>query len=335
MNSENIISLKLGNKIIFQHPLSQLNQLKKNNNKAVSKDIIPKFLGNDKLNNDSEQRMINEKRLFQKMVNGYFNYDDKPSFKDEISKTEFQINNLQQTIEKNKSSDYTKFKEMISILKLKEININKYNNLSDNSKKELLNLINSNKKLYSNVLGLNKNNIDKINGILFLFKENIINLKYNENNKNNENNINRNKTEPNKNQLNKINKPNGIYKIKEEHLEAFKNFIGNNQLSNRIIISYFDVNYPNVKLAAQKYFKSKYGVDEITLIFIYQKNPNDRIYHKFELTSEVNELFSAAKTGNISNPKLYLKTGKEIKNNRKIKCIGALNLDNNSIIKII
>ena len=52
------------------------------------------------------------------------------------------------------------------------------------------------------------------------------------------------------------------------------------------------------------------------------------------MVSEVNELFLAAKTENISNPKLYLKTGKEIIINRKIKCIGALNLDNNSIIFI-
>ena len=168
-----------------------------------------------------------------------------------------------------------------------------------------------------------------------LFKENIVPLKYNNNDDNVNKDINRTKTEPNKNQNNKIYKINGINKIKEEHLEAFRNFIGNHKLSDRIIISYFDINYPNVKIAAQKYFKSKYGVDEITLIYIYQKNPNDKIFHKFELVSEVNELFLAAKTENIKNPKLYLQTGKEIINNRKIKCIGALNLDNNAIIKII
>ena len=46
-------------------------------------------------------------------------------------------------------------------------------------------------------------------------------------------------------------------------------------------------------------------------------------------------MFLAAKTENIKNPKLYLQTGKEIINNRKIKCIGALNFDNIYIIKII
>lgn len=331
MKTENIISLKLGNKIIFQHSLSQLSQLKKNKNiisnniEALNKDVIPKFiLDKENLENNSEKRMINEMRLFKKIESGYFIDEYKSSFGEEISKIEYEINNLQQSVEKNQLNDYIKFKEMISKLNLKEININKYKNLSNDSKKEILNLIKSNKKLYSNILCLNKNNIDKINGNLTLFKENIINKK-------NYNNLKRYKTEPNKIVYNKIN---GINKIKEEYLENFKNFIGNFKLSDRIIISYFDINHPNIKLAAKKYFQSKYGVDEITLIYIYKENQNDKIYHKFELVSEVNELFLAAKTENINNPKLYLKTGKEIINNRKIKCIGALNLDNNSIIFI-
>ena len=333
MKTENIISLKLGNKIIFQHSLSQLSQLKKNKNiisnniEALNKDVIPKFiLDKENLENNSEKRMINEMRLFKKIESGYFIDEYKSSFGEEISKIEYEINNLQQSVEKNQLNDYKKFEEMISKLNLKEININKYKNLSNDSKKEILNLIKSNKKLYSNILCLNKNNIDKINGNLTLFKENIINKMHN-----NKNNLKKNKTEPNKIGYNKIN---GINKIKEEYLENFKNFIGNFKLSDRIIISYFDINHPNIKVAAKKYFQSKYGVDEITLIYIYKENQNDKIYHKFELVSEVNELFLAAKTENINNPKLYLKTGKEIINNRKIKCIGALNLDNNSIIFI-
>ena len=333
MKTENIISLKLGNKIIFQHSLPQLSQLKKNKNiisnniEALNKDVIPKFiLDKENLDNNSEKRLINEMRLFKKIESGYFIDEYKSSFGEEISKIEYEINNLQQSVEKNQLNDYIKFKEMISKLNLKEININKYKNLSNAPKKEILNLIKSNKKLYSNILCLNKNNIDKINGNLTLFKENIINKMHN-----NKNNLKKNKTEPNKIGYNKIN---GINKIKEEYLENFKNFIGNFKLSDRIIISYFDINHPNIKIAAKKYFQSKYGVDEITLIYIYKENQNDKIYHKFELVSEVNELFLAAKTENINNPKLYLKTGKEIINNRKIKCIGALNLDNNSIIFI-
>ena len=163
-----------------------------------------------------------------------------------------------------------------------------------------------------------------------------------ENNNNNINNIKTNESNDNSEQVNnkiKIEKSKTIYrkinKIKEEYLKSFKTFIGNDKLSDRIIISYFDINHPNVKIAAQKYFISKYGLDEITLIYIYQTNPNDKFCHKFKLISEINELFIKAKNEKNINPRLYMKSGKEIKNNSKIKCIGALNLDNNSIIKII
>ena len=189
MKTENIISLKLGNKIIFQHSLSQLSQLKKNKNiisnniEVLNKDVIPKFiLDKENLENNSEKRMINEMRLFKKIESGYFIDEYKSSFGEEISKIEYEINSLQHTIEKNQLNDYIKFKEMISKLNLKEININIYKNLSNAPKKEILNLIKSNKKLYSNILCLNKNNIDKINGNLTLFKENIINKKNNNNN---------------------------------------------------------------------------------------------------------------------------------------------------------
>ena len=324
MHSDNYITLKLGNKIIFEHSLSQLNKLEKKNSKFLCKDIIPKIiLDNNKKEKEFEQKIINERRLIQKMMNGFFSFEDKPDFIKEISKTENDINNLKQEIENNKEKDYNNFKEMISVLNLKEIDINNYKTLNNDKKNELLNLIHSNKKLYSNILGLNKNNIDAINGNYTLFKENIIN----ENSNNSI--IKRIGTEPNKNKYNNKNS------IKEEYIEAFKNFVGNSKLSNRIISSYFDIEHPNVKLAAQKFFKSKYGLDEITLIYIYQKNPNNKLYHKFKLISEINEMFLAAKTENINNPKLYLKTGQEIKNNRKIKCIGALNLENNSIIKIL
>ena len=125
MKTENIISLKLGNKIIFQHSLSQLSQLKKNKNiisnniEALNKDVIPKFiLDKENLENNSEKRMINEMRLFKKIESGYFIDEYKSSFGEEISKIEYEINNLQQSVEKNQLNDYIKFKEIISLLNL-------------------------------------------------------------------------------------------------------------------------------------------------------------------------------------------------------------------------
>ena len=340
MNSKQMIILKLGNKIIFQHPISQLNNLQKKNTITNKKPLINNVILKINLDNNNkeiEKKIINEEKLLKKMMNGYFN-KEKPNFMNEISKEENQIMNLQKSVEKFELNDNMKFQEMISILN----NNNKENiklnnkNMTNDKKKEILSLISSNKKFFSKKLCLNKNNFDKINQNLVLFMEN------NNNNRNNINNIKTNESNDNSEQVNnkiKIEKNKTIYrkinKIKEEYIKSFKTFIGNDKLSDRIIISYFDINHPNVKIAAQKYFISKYGLDEITLIYIYQTNPNDKFCHKFKLISEINELFIKAKNEKNINPRLYMKSGKEIKNNSKIKCIGALNLDNNSIIKII
>ena len=340
MNSKQMIILKLGNKIIFQHPISQLNNLQKKNTITSKKPLINNVIlkiNFDNNNKEIEKKIINEEKLLKKMMNGYFN-KEKPNFMNEISKEENQIMNLQKSVEKFELNDNMKFQEMISILN----NNNKENiklnnkNMTNDKKKEILSLISSNKKFFSKKLCLNKNNFDKINQNLVLFMEN------NNNNRNNINNIKTNESNDNSGQVNnkiKIEKNKTIYrkinKIKEEYIKSFKTFIGNDKLSDRIIISYFDINHPNVKIAAQKYFISKYGLDEIALIYIYQTNPNDKFCHKFKLISEINELFIKAKNEKNINPRLYMKSGKEIKNNSKIKCIGALNLDNNSIIKII
>ena len=340
MNSKQMIILKLGNKIIFQHPISQLNNLQKKNTITNKKPLINNVILKIKFDNNNkeiEKKIINEEKLLKKMMNGYFN-KEKPNFMNEILKEENQIMNLQKSVEKFELNDNMKFQEMISILN----NNNKENiklnnkNMTNDKKKEILSLISSNKKIFSKKLSLNKNNFDKINQNLVLFMEN------NNNNRNNINNINTNESNDNSEQVNnkiKFEKSKTIYrkinKIKEEYIKSFKTFIGNDKLSDRIIISYFDINHPNVKIAAQKYFISKYGLDEITLIYIYQTNPNDKFCHKFKLISEINELFIKAKNEKNINPRLYMKSGKEIKNNSKIKCIGALNLDNNSIIKII
>lgn len=110
--------------------------------------------------------------------------------------------------------------------------------------------------------------------------------------------------------------------------------MGNSTLSNQIILSYFDIYNQKVKIAAEKYFKSRYGSEYITLNFLYQKKPPENIQHKFRFI--VKELFFTTQN-DLSDkviPKIFLENGKEIVNNGKIKCIGALNLNNNSIIKV-
>ena len=345
MHSNNVISLKIGNKIIFQYPLYRLNHLEKKNTienkKKLNNDIKLKInFDLNNINKEYEQKIINEERFLKKITKEYFSKENQ-NFTNDISKEELNINNLNQFIEKNKDNNI-KFKEMIDILnkeKNKEnikIRINN-KHISNDKKQELLNEISLNKKLFVDILCLNKSNNIKINNNLNYIKEGVIKENNNlikiinkrENKKDNVIDNNNNKTEPNKMRYKRR------LQIKEEQLESFKNFVGNSKLSDRIIISYFDIEHPNIKNAAEKYFKSKYGTDEITLLYIYQKNPKNIIYNKFKLISEINELFLEAKKENLNNPRLFLKNGTEIKNNRKIKCIGALNLDNNYKITII
>ena len=94
----------------------------------------------------------------------------------------------------------------------------------------------------------------------------------------------------------------------------------------------------NQELIEQKIIINKTTKDN--LISEHKKCVPLQIYQKVyldkqKLISEINELFLEAKKENLNNPRLFLKNGTEIKNNRKIKCIGALNLDNNYKITII
>ena len=237
MNSNNVIRLKIGNKIIFQHPISQLNNITKKNqtipvSKIINNDVIPKFiLEQDKTNEEFEKRINNEEKLLRKIMKGYFSWG-KQSFINEISKEEEQINNIEKLIQKNKLNDNIKFKEMIGVLNQKSENLklNKYNNnnITNEMKKEIINKISNNKKVYSDILGLNKKNIALINGHLTFIKETAIkeNNKLNQKNetnkesdKDNDINNNINKTEQSKNSFKKINI------IKEEYIESFRNFV--------------------------------------------------------------------------------------------------------------
>ena len=88
-------------------------------------------------------------------------------------------------------------------------------------------------------------------------------------------------------------------------------------------------------MAADKYFKSRYGVGFITINFVYAIKPPGNKQHKFKFISEIKELFfTAQKDLSSTNIPKLLENGKELINNRKIKCIGALYLNNNSIIKV-
>ena len=375
MNPNAFISLKLGEKIIFQHPLSQLKQIsstiiKKNKQREYRNlDVIPKFIANKsmkEMNQDLSQRLISKKKIFDKINNTYFSKFH-PDFSENLQNIENEMNNLQENIDKGTTNDYKKFGQMIYIINMNKtngkiksmskMNIKDYKNINSEIKNDILNSISLNKKIFAQKIGLHKIDPNKLNQNLIKNKQNLTqyNTNFNKNNnltnlENNKNEYNMTENNFNNNNNNVINsnnyntEPNKKYNnnqrrampITDEQIDLFKTFVGNSKLSNIIISSYFDAFNPKVKQAAEKYFKSKYGSEFITLNFIYPTKPGNKI-HKFKYTSEIKELFLAAQDDIISMnfPKLFLENGKEIYNNRKIKCIGALNLNNNSIIKVL
>ncbi len=79
-------------------------------------------------------------------------------------------------------------------------------------------------------------------------------------------------------------------------------------------------------------------MDYLVLHYYYPaKGQAGKKTHKFSFTDEIGNLFIAAQNDYISviNPRLYLDNGKEIFDDKKVKCIGALNLSNNSTIKVL
>ena len=387
MNLNPFISLKIGEKLIFTHPLSQLKQIssikKRTNNPKNNKrnfDVMPKFISNQVMKQDLSKKLLNKKNIFNKITNTYFSKDH-PDFSEDLKNIENEVKFIQVSINKRNNNDYKKFGEMINIINnnktnkeiqlMQKMNINQYNKMNNQIKNEILNSISLNKKVFIHKIGLNKMNpklnqiiksktlntshIDLNNNII-IDNDNInINNNNNFNNSNSEPSINdiNNKTDSNINDINynigankndmkynteqkiKVNN-NELIPISEEKIKLFKIFVGNSKLSNKIILSYFDSYNPKVRIAGEKYFKSKYGCEYITLNFVYPFNPPVNRLHNFNFISEINELFMSAQNDfpALINPKLFLENGKEIINNKKVKCIGALNLNNNSVIKV-
>ena len=125
--------------------------------------------------------------------------------------------------------------------------------------------------------------------------------------------------------------------ITNNQIDLFKIFVGNSKLSDKEVLSYFDRGNPKVTFAAERYFQKIYGKDNLLLKFNYIYLPKVGVrMHQFNFSSDVNDLFMVAHDDIMSfkDIKLFLENGKEIINDRKIKCLGALGIPYNSTINI-
>lgn len=363
MNLSQFLTLKMGNKFIFKEPLNAIKSLNNNNvqrnnyyspnnynnqrnnqkRNYANMDIIPKFIANEsmqELNKELLSRLSHKKVIFDKMVKNYFSQREE-NYSNSIQEIENEINNEKQISESAINKDYEGFKVLLSFINnnrtnpkltaMQNISIDEYKNMNKETKNQIFGGIFENRPLIGQKLNLRN-----------------VNTKPNYNMNNNPysiyNNMQRNNEKRNvsNNNIN-VNWNQGMAKnvqirITQDQFDLFRRFVGNPNITDKEILSYFDMTNPKVMIAADRYFKKKYGAECLTLNYYFPYQPNLGIkVHKFRFVSEINDLFMAAHKDHltINEPKIYAENGKQIMNDKRIKCLGALGLVNNSKIKII
>ena len=116
----------------------------------------------------------------------------------------------------------------------------------------------------------------------------------------------------------------------------FRRIINNINIPDTEIAKYLNEYTDNVIIAAERYFQSKYNTPELTLQYIYSQT--FRKTHTFSFLARVDELFSQVSMDmpNLPHYKLLFQNGMEITKEMaaSFKCIGALDIKNNSLIYV-
>ena len=350
MNLNQFIILKMGNKFIFREPLQILksngnqyyspkqNDPNKNNGKLADMDIIPKFMANQ--NKGSNEVMIDRlnksKNIFNKMMSSYFS-EKEEFFTSSIQEVETEMNRYKDNLENIKNNDYKGFQELLSfinnnrsnpnLVSMQNISLSDYKNMNYETKKIILGGIYENRPEIARKLNLSAVNIyQDINPMPMPGQYSGIKKQAPPPQRPR---AGTSFSQPPRININTL--------ITLDQIELFRTFIGNPNIPENHVKSYFDPSNPKVILAADKYFKNIYKLDYLTLYYYYPtKNDGPKI-HRFKFVSDISELFMAAQNDYISvmNPRLILENGKEIMNNKRYKCVGALNLSNNTKIKVL
>ena len=63
-------------------------------------------------------------------------------------------------------------------------------------------------------------------------------------------------------------------RITKDQLDLFRTFIGNQNITDKEILTYFDMTNPKVMVAAERYFKKKYGTECLTLNYYFPNQQN-------------------------------------------------------------
>ena len=272
------------------------------------------------------------------LINAYMS-KEQSDYTKAIMDVELEMDKYKSIQEQQKNKDFDGFKDLLSFIndnktnsnlkEMKFMSLTEYKGMNYDIKKKILSGIFENRESLAERLNINiKTDTHK------RIKSQVSNnVNYNMNNQNNK--INNNYNNNNNDNYNNYNKmmSNQVF-ITDDQLQLFKIFVNNPKMSNEHAVTYFDKTNPKVKDAAEKYFKNIYRADYITLNYIY-KNRAAKV-HKFRFSGDVNALFLAAQEDylSVTNPRLFAQNEKEIVKDKKIKCIGALNLENNSNINV-
>ena len=328
-----------------------------NNNRKLNlqnMDVIPKFIyyeNSQDMNKDLANKLFEKKNKLNTLVNAYISKEH-GDFTKSIMDIELEMDKYKSIMEKQKDKDYDGFKDLLTFInnnrtnsnlkEMQSISLNEYKNMNYDIKKKVLSGIFENREELSKKLNIfnNSNTNNNSNNINVHKRTYTINYKNHSgpnmnNNMNNNNNYNNNNYDINNFDIRNYKNNNIIEpQISQEQIDLFKIFVNNNKMQNNHVMTYFNKSNPKVKEAAENYFKNIYRLDYITLNYKY-KNRAGKV-HKFRFTGDVDALFLAAQEDYISimKPRLFLDNGKEIIKDKKIKCIGALNLENNANINV-
>ena len=359
-NLDKMLYLKMGNKLIFKEPLKGIkyaveqfqnpnsnikrndpydiykpnynqqsnvnNNNKYNMNQGNRKrnfqnmDIIPKFIAfenSQEVNKELANKLVEKKAKLNTFINAYISGEES-DFTKSIMDIELEMDKYKSIMEQQKDKDFEGFKDLLGYINNNKTNenlkafqsmsLNDYKNMNYDIKKRVLSGIYENRESLSKKLNVN------ISSNPATKRANSITYK-------NQNNYN--------NMMMKNNIP-----ISQEQIDLFKIFVNNPKIPNNHVESYFNKANPKVMEAAENYFKNIYKADYITLTYKYNNRASK--VHKFRFSGNIDALFLAAQEdyASVIKPRLFLENNREITKDKRIKCIGALNLENNTSINV-
>ena len=329
---------------------SNVNNMNKGNRKRnfQNMDVIPKFIAfenSQEINKELAYKLLDKKTKLNTFINAYVS-GEQSDFNKEIMDIELEMDKYKSIMEQQKNKDFEGYKDLLSFMNknktnsnlnaLQNISLNDYRNMNFDIKKRILSGIFENRESLSKRLNINVTSNQMPRRINSLNFKNTNNMNFNNNNDNNyENN---NYINNNNYNINDYSNYNMMMKnelsITQEQIDLFKIFINNPKIPNNHVESYFNKTNPKVMDAAEKYFKNIYKAEYITLTYKYN-NRGSKV-HKFRFSGNIDALFLAAQEDYLSiiKPRLFIENGKEIVKDKRIKCIGALNLENNSTINV-